>query len=259
MSLMGNWDFKKENLNTVEAATGTLQEQADIYAESWEAAQNRVQASAEKVYSTLLNDKFFIKLTDGFGGAIDLIGQFMTSIGGLSGLLTSLGFVLTKVFSEQMAQGFRNLAYNIQMSTEVGRFAVQEAKKSEMERLSNLMTNSFAATATELQTVYTQELEIQTELLENSEKMTAAEKEKYQILLDQYRMIGEQSIKLQEQIELMKDSNTSIYEEVVGEGMLNKSGDTRAKSFKEMNYSVIFPQQCAFQLLNSVLWEIKIN
>ncbi len=35
IALMDNWDFMKENLKTVENSTGTLQKQADIYAESW--------------------------------------------------------------------------------------------------------------------------------------------------------------------------------------------------------------------------------
>jgi hypothetical protein len=42
MALMENWDYFKDNLEVAKDATGTLQKQADIYAESWEAAQKRV-------------------------------------------------------------------------------------------------------------------------------------------------------------------------------------------------------------------------
>jgi hypothetical protein len=49
-----------------------------------------------------------------------------------------------------MAQGFRNLVYNIKMSTEAGRFAVQEAKKMEMDKLAGMMAKSSASTATEI-------------------------------------------------------------------------------------------------------------
>mgnify|MGYP003457883600 CR=1 FL=1 len=38
VSLMDNWDFMERNIELAENATGTLDEQADIYAESWEAA-----------------------------------------------------------------------------------------------------------------------------------------------------------------------------------------------------------------------------
>jgi len=36
------------------------------------------------------------------------------------------------------------------MSTEAGKFAIQEAKKMEMEKLSGMMAKSSASTATEL-------------------------------------------------------------------------------------------------------------
>jgi len=38
IALMDNWDFMQENLATARGSEGALQEQADIYAESWEAA-----------------------------------------------------------------------------------------------------------------------------------------------------------------------------------------------------------------------------
>jgi hypothetical protein len=52
MALMANWnngdnDSFMANLSTARSAEGTLQQQADIYAESWEAASDRVRAAAE--------------------------------------------------------------------------------------------------------------------------------------------------------------------------------------------------------------------
>ena len=55
MALMENWDYFKDNLEVANDATGTLQEQADIYAESWEAAQKRVQASAKLFCKSIKN------------------------------------------------------------------------------------------------------------------------------------------------------------------------------------------------------------
>jgi hypothetical protein len=55
VSLMDNWnngdnDSMTANLNTAYGSTGALQEQADIYAESWEASRDRVRASLEGIY-----------------------------------------------------------------------------------------------------------------------------------------------------------------------------------------------------------------
>jgi TP901 family phage tail tape measure protein len=38
IALLDNWDTVQENINTAKNSEGTLQKQADIYAESWEAA-----------------------------------------------------------------------------------------------------------------------------------------------------------------------------------------------------------------------------
>ena len=56
IAILDNWDYMQENLNVAAGSKGTLSRQAEIYAESWEAAKNRVKASAEEIYKTLLND-----------------------------------------------------------------------------------------------------------------------------------------------------------------------------------------------------------
>ena len=62
IALMDNWDYFGENLNVAQGSDGTLERQANIYAESWEGASNRVRSAMEGIYSTLLDDEFFIDL-----------------------------------------------------------------------------------------------------------------------------------------------------------------------------------------------------
>ena len=62
IALMDNWDFFQENLASAYGAEGSLQEQADIYAESWEAARDRVGAAAEDIYDSLINSDFYISV-----------------------------------------------------------------------------------------------------------------------------------------------------------------------------------------------------
>ena len=50
VALMNNYDYFKENLEVARNSEGTLQKQADIYAESWEAAEKRVKASMQGLY-----------------------------------------------------------------------------------------------------------------------------------------------------------------------------------------------------------------
>ena len=75
---MDNWDFMKENLETAKNATGELQNQANIFAESWEAARKNVKASAEGIYDSLVKDEFWIGLTNGFADGLKPIANGFT-------------------------------------------------------------------------------------------------------------------------------------------------------------------------------------
>lgn len=84
----------KENLETAKGATGELQKQADIFAESWEAARKNVKASAEGIYDSLIKDEFWINLTNGFAGFLKIIESAIDSVGGLKGVLLGLAIIL---------------------------------------------------------------------------------------------------------------------------------------------------------------------
>jgi TP901 family phage tail tape measure protein len=73
IALMDNFDFYQQNIDIAKNSEGTLQRQQAIYEKSWEASSKRVKAAAETIYSSLLNDKFFIKLNNGFAGLLDII------------------------------------------------------------------------------------------------------------------------------------------------------------------------------------------
>jgi TP901 family phage tail tape measure protein len=100
VSLMDNWDYFQENLSVARNAEGTLDEQAKIYAESWEAAQDRVKAALESIYTDLFKDEMFIDGLNAISGFLELLDAVIDRVGGLHGVLSTLGVVLTKVFSQ---------------------------------------------------------------------------------------------------------------------------------------------------------------
>ena len=117
VALMDNWDdgttdSMVANLETVANSTGELQEQADLYAESWEAANKRVKAAAEELYTALLVDDFFIDLTDGFAVFLGLVDNFIDSMGGVKGLLSGLASMLLYAFSGPAAKALESMVYN---------------------------------------------------------------------------------------------------------------------------------------------------
>lgn len=113
VALMSNWDKFQENLTTTRNSDGALQEQADIYAESWEAAQKRVQAALEEIYDKLISSDGFINLLNGAEKFIGLISKIIDSLGGLQGVLSLVGVIITKIFSNEIAMGIDNLVNRI--------------------------------------------------------------------------------------------------------------------------------------------------
>lgn len=118
IALMDNFDFYQQNVDIAKKSEGTLQRQQAIYEKSWEASSKRVKAAAETIYSSLLNDQFFIKLNNGFAGLLDIINQIITGLGGMKGILLTLGGVMTNVFSGQIAQGLYNFGVGIKNITQ---------------------------------------------------------------------------------------------------------------------------------------------
>jgi hypothetical protein len=87
IALLDNYDAMKVNVEIAADSEGTLDEQAEIYAESWEGASKRVQAAAEEIYTKLLDDDFFIDFLNNFEKFLKGFSLFVDSAGGLQGIL----------------------------------------------------------------------------------------------------------------------------------------------------------------------------
>ena len=93
ISLMDNWDVMQTNLTTAKNSSGALQEQADIYAESWEAANKKVKASLEGLYTDLIPTETIIDITNGFAVVIEGVDEFIQGMGGLKSILLMISTI----------------------------------------------------------------------------------------------------------------------------------------------------------------------
>lgn len=134
ISLLDNYDYFKELVGNAEEADGYLQTQQDKYAASWEGANKRVQASWETLYSQILDDKFFIGLTNTLADIIEFITDAIDGMGGLKGVISTIIALISSIHPEkfqsqivQATQAVRALAAelsgaqlkaNIQIKTE---------------------------------------------------------------------------------------------------------------------------------------------
>lgn len=158
IALMDNWDFMEENLETAKGATGELQKQADIFAESWEAARKNVKASAEGIYDSLINDEFWIDLTNGFAGFLKIIESAIDSVGGLKGVLLGLAIILQKQFGERFRNGLRETAYQLSYLVGGGQKQRKEAMSLKGAAEDALKGSVYGDTNVKVQTKITQDI-----------------------------------------------------------------------------------------------------
>ena len=137
IALMENWEYFKQNVNVAANASGTLSEQAEIQAESWEAARDRVTAALESIYQKLLDDDAFIGILNFFEKFLTTISNVIDNLGGLQGVLLLIGTTLTRVFQQQAAAGMVSLAAGIKSLTPAGKNEVQATQNKANELLVN--------------------------------------------------------------------------------------------------------------------------
>ena len=195
IALMDHFDYYKENLARAQSADGSLQKQADIYAESWEAASNRVKAAAQGVYAELINDKFFITLNDLLADVLDKINDLIKSMGGLPGVIAAVGIIFTKVFNKQIAQGLSNVGFGIQSLVGYTKRSAEQMKEEAYTRASNMafdnVTEADAVSGEQLK--YT--LELKKEIQKISGDITSQEREQLENLIKINQAYGDQVIK----------------------------------------------------------------
>lgn len=238
IALMNNWnngdnDSMMANLRTIEGSEGALQKQADIYAQSWEAAEKRVQAAAEGIYQSLLDDEFFIKLTNGFANVLGGIDAFIEGAGGLKSILIGISGIIMSIFANRIPDALKTFKYNLDLVTkgsgEVYQKMQKELRESSDKAFStqynwNDKQKQFKATpgidknssqgyaieqANEL-TSARNKLAVVTDKMSNSERQ-AAESTIKEIENEQQAIIAlkEKNETLQKSIDLQKNKSTS--------------------------------------------------
>ncbi len=180
MALMDNWDFMKENLETAKNATGTLTEQQKIYEESWEAANKRLKASFQGLYQDLIDDKFFVKLTDFLSDMVDGVDSFIDKIGGLKTVIIGILSIVTNLLSSRIQPAIDNIINNIQVMAG-GANKIYSKIRNEMNEQINVVSNKYNLSDYDKQSlqnvsqlnIMKQRLADQTDRLSDSERRLA--------------------------------------------------------------------------------------
>ena len=239
IAMMENWDDVELNLATAEGADNSLQDQADIYAESWEAASKRVKASAQDIYDSLLNDKFFIGLNNVFAGLLDTIGSVIDGLGGMKGVLLAVGSIFLKVYRNQAAEALQNVQYSFMMMTKTGREEVQKLRAQTNKELKTLFSDEASVKGNMMGEAYATQASVQEELLNKAKSMTEEQQKIAQILLDQHTALVQNVAEQQKLVEKAEEEANVL--KMKGSSSTSKVGidkskiDEFAKLTKEAN------------------------
>ena len=226
VALMDNWDKFQENLKTAQTAQGTLQNQADIYAESWQAASAHVKAASETIYKNLLDDKVFKGLTNGFGSVLDIIGSLTDSLGGFGGTMMGLLAIGSKVFAPQMSNMFTNIGMNLS-----GRSAAIKTQQNAIAALKEPVTISQYASANILQNQINDNLKdniIAQKTAIETGKMPTYMQPAYNMLMNTVDQQGILAVQATERVEELQSQRQ--FDNIMAQARLNAAG--RGKTFE---------------------------
>lgn len=210
MSLMDNWDDFVKNLDTAKNAQGTLQQQAEIYAQSWEAASARVRAASETIYSNLLDDKAIKGLVNTWASILNGVGGLTNNLGGFTGTSLGITSLITNLFSDKIASGLSNGWIGLQSFTKKGRENISEMQNEAYKSLlanSNISSHGVVNNLYKAQTSQLWAASQETNRLIDQGKIAKYEAPMYQQLLGNVSQIYEDALKQTEKSEATLTAN----------------------------------------------------
>lgn len=188
IALMDNFDYYKENLARAQNADGSLTQQAEIYAEGWEAASKRVKASLETIYNNLLDDNFFIDLTDGAADLLDILNGIVKSLGGAKGLLLGISTIVLTKMRPEITKGIQDIAYSI--NTMMGKTQAENVvTKKQANSILSTMGDPNTIAGKSFNEAYSNQSDLQNTYLVNAKKISEAEQKIASRYMDQQKIL----------------------------------------------------------------------
>lgn len=245
MALMENYDFFKENVAIAKGSEGELTKQAEIYAESWDAAKIRVRAAAQGIFDDLISDKFFIGFNDGLATALSGIDRFVDALGGIPGTLGLIGSIVTKVFSSQIGQSIERGIQSFKVFTGVARVEANSVREQAITAAKTFTPDETAPKSLKMQSSsLQQQLVLANQYQQKMEaiakaggQVAASDKQRIASLMQIVELTQEAAIAAQQQVEASEQSwnqtNANISRNMLAKGQSRQQVDKILSSLGE--------------------------
>ena len=228
IALMDNWDFFQENLASAYGSEGSLQEQANIYAESWEAARDRVSAAAEDIYDSVINPDLFISADNVLTPFLSGIADVADAMGGLNGILATASLLINNIYGNRIAESMRSMVQNVRVLAGLEQNRARQLQESAARLTSQLgLTDAMTQAERNLFNIKVNEATIQGQINSaydrmdaNGRRLVETEQLKLNILQDQLKTYSQQQIQSQQNV---TDYRNTIYMDIgIREGWQTK-------------------------------------
>lgn len=141
VNLMENKDYFKELVGVAKNSEGTLNEQANIFADSWEGARKRVQAAAEGIYDSLIDEEFFKDVDNIVAVVLNGINATIKGLGGVKGVLSNIGALITTIYRKEISQGLNTFGDMIMNLTPKGKAVIQMRRQDALNQQKKVYEN----------------------------------------------------------------------------------------------------------------------
>ena len=128
IALMDNWDDFQKNVRTASNATGELNQQQKIYLESTQAHLNKLTATTERLYQSIIDSDGLNDLIDLFSTLVLGVTEYTEAIGGSGAVLSQLGALVTKILGNSISQEIATAISNMQLFKEKTKEATAQTK-----------------------------------------------------------------------------------------------------------------------------------
>ena len=220
ISLMDNWDVGDSdsmlaNLETAYNATGALQQQADIWGKSWEAASNRVATAAQGIYDSLLDDKLFINFNNVFADMLSGVEQVIDGVGGLKGVLIGVSSFFLSLMSHKIQPVLTEFILNIKSMFQSAQNQAAALVGEIQSKTSQELSNGDYTTAEQQELKNASLLtEARTRLTVVSKELTDQEKQLYEMDIGMMELSTQKAQNIASEITALEKERDTIYQSV---------------------------------------------
>lgn len=210
---MNNWDTFQQNLDIAQNSAGSLQEQSEIFEESWRAAANRVKANLEDIYNSILDGDVFKDLLDGLATFLNLMDTVIDTSGGLPGILAMIGAIGTKVFKDQLANGIKFAGESLFSLSDASRQYYDDLRKEAIGEVFRQVQGEYPTMGNKaLEQVLNNRLKVQQKYNDNLEHINEFERQHIELLMQTSEIWDQKLLEAAEK----QDKIQALYETTAG-------------------------------------------